>query len=617
VGKFLSPRQLVKLGQGIKDTATARAVRNLEAWAEDLAVALDKADVVAVVETTEPAAHTHTISDVSGLAAELASKSSLGHTHLKSEITDFAHTHPQSDITNLVSDLAGKIDGVTAGVNLSGGGTSGTVTLNVVDSPSFAGNVTLGDSTSDSHTINGHTTINAPDGAQGLTVTNATTGKTALLPIVASVLSSGTFNTAAGETINTALKPTANSTRASGANDLHNVGLYATGTNGDVNYGVVAEADGVGTPNHAVFAIADGGSANYSFFGAAGDLYNADDAVIGGTLNAVTGLQVNGTPVSTVTNSAGANVIPKSDGTNLVASSWTDNGTTSTTTGNVTIQQSPSGITPAPSQLVVDHSGGESIISLLNDTHLTRIAFGNSSGNQDGIIDYNSAGGRGMRFRTAGTYWTSISSTGTLTHTSHVNVQGNATLGSATSNAHTVNGRVTVAATGAVTTGFGSNTATGVAGNRSGWRHEMTGSNDATAADRENVSITGSVFASRSAGSNNVINTGGQFHAVNGQINRAIHATAGDVILNSTSGNTCIGTTTSPGTKLHVVGNASVTGSVAVGGATGPTWTAGTGSPEGVVTAPVGSLFSRTDGGAGTSFYVKESGTGNTGWVAK
>lgn len=43
----------------------------------------------------------------------------------------------------------------------------------------------------------------------------------------------------------------------------------------------------------------------------------------------------------------------------------------------------------------------------------------------------------------------------------------------------------------------------------------------------------------------------------------------------------------------------------------------GTGSPEGVVTAPVGSTYRRTDGGAGTSFYVKESGGGNTGWVGK
>lgn len=43
----------------------------------------------------------------------------------------------------------------------------------------------------------------------------------------------------------------------------------------------------------------------------------------------------------------------------------------------------------------------------------------------------------------------------------------------------------------------------------------------------------------------------------------------------------------------------------------------GTGTPEGAVTAVVGSLFLRTDGGAGTTLYVKQTGTGNTGWAAK
>jgi len=46
-------------------------------------------------------------------------------------------------------------------------------------------------------------------------------------------------------------------------------------------------------------------------------------------------------------------------------------------------------------------------------------------------------------------------------------------------------------------------------------------------------------------------------------------------------------------------------------------WTSGAGTPEGVLTAVVGSLYTRTDGGAGTTLYVKESGAGNTGWVAK
>ena len=43
----------------------------------------------------------------------------------------------------------------------------------------------------------------------------------------------------------------------------------------------------------------------------------------------------------------------------------------------------------------------------------------------------------------------------------------------------------------------------------------------------------------------------------------------------------------------------------------------GNGSPEGVVVAPVGSLYLRKDGGAGTSLYVKETGAGNTGWAGK
>jgi hypothetical protein len=66
------------------------------------------------------------------------------------------------------------------------------------------------------------------------------------------------------------------------------------------------------------------------------------------------------------------------------------------------------------------------------------------------------------------------------------------------------------------------------------------------------------------------------------------------------------------------------TGNIVVGGSgkgldfgSSVLWRTGAGSPEGVVTASVGSLYTRTDGGANTTLYVKESGTGNTGWVAK
>lgn len=55
-------------------------------------------------------------------------------------------------------------------------------------------------------------------------------------------------------------------------------------------------------------------------------------------------------------------------------------------------------------------------------------------------------------------------------------------------------------------------------------------------------------------------------------------------------------------------------GSAAVAGRS---LTTGIGSPEGVVTAPVGSLYTNQSGGASTTLYVKTSGVGNTGWTAK
>ena len=53
------------------------------------------------------------------------------------------------------------------------------------------------------------------------------------------------------------------------------------------------------------------------------------------------------------------------------------------------------------------------------------------------------------------------------------------------------------------------------------------------------------------------------------------------------------------------------------GSGTGATWSSGTGTPEGIVSAVVGSMYTRTDGGVGSTLYVKESGSGNTGWAAK
>lgn len=77
------------------------------------------------------------------------------------------------------------------------------------------------------------------------------------------------------------------------------------------------------------------------------------------------------------------------------------------------------------------------------------------------------------------------------------------------------------------------------------------------------------------------------------------------------------GTTHAPASPvsggLHLVGNTGINGQVGLGAVV----MAGLGTPEGAVPAPVGSLYLRTDGGAGTALYVKQSGTGATGWAAK
>ena len=67
------------------------------------------------------------------------------------------------------------------------------------------------------------------------------------------------------------------------------------------------------------------------------------------------------------------------------------------------------------------------------------------------------------------------------------------------------------------------------------------------------------------------------------------------------------------------VRNLTASGTLAVtGNGTMGNFKRGAGSPESVVTGSVGDIYTRTDGGASTTLYVKESGSAtNTGWIAK
>ena len=125
-------------------------------------------------------------------------------------------------------------------------------------------------------------------------------------------------------------------------------------------------------------------------------------------------------------------------------------------------------------------------------------------------------------------------------------------------------------------------------------------------------------------------NAGGTFSgAINGLMMSGTSdpfttSTAGQLSMFSETGNDIVfgaKTNFEKGAKLTPAGQFTARTGFAIGDpdASGvPTITAGAGTPLGVVVAPVGSLFLRTDGGAVTTLYVKESGSGaSTGWVAK
>jgi len=125
--------------------------------------------------------------------------------------------------------------------------------------------------------------------------------------------------------------------------------------------------------------------------------------------------------------------------------------------------------------------------------------------------------------------------------------------------------------------------------------------------------------------------------AASGNVAISIETTAGAWRINNNAGAASLnigvsgGTTpvkirTTAATNLLRIGQSSTTsvdlnGDLNLSGAlvmsSGPRIIVGSGSPESVETAAIGSMFLRTDGSTGTSWYAKESGVGNTGWVAK
>jgi hypothetical protein len=142
---------------------------------------------------------------------------------------------------------------------------------------------------------------------------------------------------------------------------------------------------------------------------------------------------------------------------------------------------------------------------------------------------------------------------------------------------------------------------------------------DTTAGAVSVTGLTSNMFGTKAAGGSQSQQVALLLNSQGMDVNAAIRTNNGDNYFHNTSGSTAFGLAfgSTISAKVHVSGDVLATSGFRLSSSSGPTITAGSNTPEGAVTAPIGSLFLRTNGGAATTLYVKESGAGNTGWVAK
>jgi len=96
---------------------------------------------------------------------------------------------------------------------------------------------------------------------------------------------------------------------------------------------------------------------------------------------------------------------------------------------------------------------------------------------------------------------------------------------------------------------------------------------------------------------------------------RAAFFSSNDYLLPDTVGGASLRSSNNADVQLHTSGSGHLR-IVSDTEATGAMELIGRNSPQGSVAAPPGSTFRNLNGGVGSSFYVKQSGSGNTGWAA-
>lgn len=385
-------------------------------------------------------------------------------------------------------------------------------------------------------------------------------------------IDTSTIDTIGSALIEYGLNVSETTTRSAGSNNLTNRAAYLTASGGQVNQALYADAGDV---------VLNGSSGTTTI--------NGNTTIGTSTSNAHT---VNGQTVfqgatwSTIFNYTGAsngNAYIRAGGTagNIYIGDVNTGGitigqATNATTFGGNISQALTTSTAALGQTVTVTSG-TSQYAVLN------VISGGGAGNGFAArLDLQNTNGVIAEFRQAdtgaGTAYTSEASMLTVSNGAGygmkfnvnaadnsgiriasgspgaVTIYGNATIGITTSNNNAYNGRMIGNTTGFADGLTNTNTASAATYSLFSLEGTVTGTVDATAADRQGIAVYGVANLTRSTGAHNAINVGGYFTASGGQSNYALEADAGNVLLNNTSGTTTIDGATTIANTLTVQG---------------------------------------------------------------
>lgn len=491
-------------------------------------------------------------SGVTSLVADLAGKAATVHTHAESDITGLV-----ADLAAINTTLAGVITGVTAGTNLSGGGSSGDVTLDVVASPSF---------TSVTATASSGQAFYAPNGGALLGGATLSGGSTALIVDGTSAGTAAWLNATGGVALKIAGTLTANATTGSNGEILQvvaglpvwDVPATASITTGSGTTDTIPKwtsSSALGDSQLAIsgYVVRQQKVSTQAFFAV------GDDPHV--NTNGQSGLQIAATPtnifVDSKTTSAGLTVFRSGAGSEFgYARNWM---TLANANGNVNI-----GTTVADPSVKLKVEGATTITgaTILQTT----LAVSGNATLGDNTSDSHTLNG------TVGITNGLNVTGGSTVLTNNLTVNGNTTFGNSTSaDATTISG--TVAHTCATDTPLGGNITTlSVAGGTQGGRAALRAVNSSTfnttgvAIETRAISAIGS--ASRSAGANNLTSIGVLASVSNAQINIGFQSDAGSNYFNATSGNTGVGFASGAtlAEKFNVTGNTALTGNLSVSG---------------------------------------------------